>query len=105
MKAKANKRLDFIDIIDAKTVHRCHACTDEEYDTCSNWTSDDCKDFLKGQGGDNVLVLERKFWTCIPRKRSSYITWHSTKEEAMEEAKRLKTKYGITCDVKEMCNG
>lgn len=42
-----------------------------------------------------------KFWTCSPHRRSSYFTWHSTKEEVMEEAKRM----AKTCDVKEVCNG
>lgn len=60
MKAKANKRLDFIDIIDedTNTVYRCSSCTDQDYDECWLWTHGDCKWFLNSRNGAVILTLK-----------------------------------------------
>lgn len=53
MKARANKKDQMIDIIDdkTKTMYKITNCTEEDLNTCDLWTDEDCKSWLRAQGG------------------------------------------------------
>lgn len=48
-----------------------------------------------------MSTINHHYWTVIPRRRGSYITWHDTEEEARQEAVSLLKSFGILCDVRE----
>lgn len=48
-----------------------------------------------------MSTINRHFWTVLPRRRGSYISWHDSEEEARQEAASLLKSFGVQCDIRE----